>query len=87
MNVYVVDRSLPGITDQALAEAQQAAIRTARQLTDAGKPVEYIRSSFLPESAECRCLFRADDIASVRELNDKAGLPYERIVPALDLSP
>jgi hypothetical protein len=87
MDVYVVDRRLPGITEQALAEAQRSAIRTALELTRAGKPVEYIRSSFLPESAECRCLFRAADIASVRELNDAAGLPYERIVPALDLSP
>jgi hypothetical protein len=51
------------------------------------RPVEYIRSTFLPESAECRCLFRAQDIASVRELNDAAGLPFERIVPAMDLNP
>jgi hypothetical protein len=87
MNVYVVDRRLPGITEQALGEAQSAAIQTARKFTEAGRPVEYIRSTFLPESAECRCLFRAQDIASVRELNDAAGLPFERIVPAMDLNP
>jgi hypothetical protein len=87
MNVYVVERQLQGITAEGLAEAQQAAIRTAGELTARGKRVEYVRSTFLPDTSDCLCMFRAEDAAHVRELNDSAGLPYTRIIPAMDLSP
>jgi hypothetical protein len=33
------------------------------------------------------CLFEADSDAEVKRLNDDAGLPYNRVVKALDLTP
>jgi hypothetical protein len=33
------------------------------------------------------CLFEAGDAASVKALNERAKLPYDRIVPAMDLTP
>ena len=39
MAVYMVDRSLPGITMDQLAAAQKAAIDTAKQFTAEGTPV------------------------------------------------
>jgi uncharacterized protein DUF4242 len=87
MAVYMVERTLPGVTNDQLAAAQKAAIATGEQMTSAGKPVRYIRSTFVPAQAECMCLFEASDAALVKELNDKAKLPYTRIVEALDLTP
>ena len=49
MPIYMVERNLPGITQEQLAGAQKAAIETSRQFTAQGKNVRYIRSMFLPE--------------------------------------
>ncbi len=48
MAIYMVDRNLPGITKEQLAQAQKAAIETGQRLTAQGKKVRYIRSTFVP---------------------------------------
>ena len=87
MPVYLVDRDLPGFTLEQLVAAQRAAMETSKRFTAAGKPVRYLRSTFVPEEARCMCLFEAMDPATVREVNEAAGLPFSRIVLALDLTP
>lgn len=46
-----------------------------------------MRSTFAPEGGRCMCLFDAVSDADVKRLNDEAGLPYSRVVSALDLTP
>ena len=87
MQVFVVERSLKGISMNDLGAAQKAAISTADEMSKAGTAVKYLRSTFVPDSGCCMCLFAADDAASVKSLNDKAKLPYDRIAPAYDLAP
>ncbi|HXN14771.1 MAG TPA: DUF4242 domain-containing protein [Usitatibacter sp.] len=87
MSVFMVERSLKGISMDDLGAAQKAAISTASEMTKRGTPVRYIRSTFVPESGSCMCLFDAESAASVKALNEKAKLPFDRIVPALDLTP
>ena len=87
MSVYLVDRDLPGISMEDLAAAQQRAISTAASFREAGKPISYIRSTFVPGEAHCMCLFDSPDAAIVAELNDVAQIPYTRITEALDLTP
>ena len=67
--------------------AQKSAIETGKQLTAAGKSVRYIRSTFVPGEARCMCLFEATGPELVKELNEKAKIPFTRIVEALDLTP
>jgi hypothetical protein len=87
MKVFMVERSLKGISMNDLGAAQKAAIGTANEMSKSGTAVKYIRSTFVPDSGRCMCLFAADDAASVKSVNDQAKLPYDRIVPALDLTP
>ena len=87
MAVYMVERELPGISMDQLAGAQKAAIETGQQMTAAGKNVNYIRTTFVPGEAKCMCLFEADNEDLVRELNETAQIPFNRIVPAMDLTP
>jgi len=87
MGVYMVERNLAGITMDKLGAAQKAAIATGQSMTGQGKAVRYIRSTFVPGEARCMCLFEAPNAEHVKELNDKAGIPYTRIVEALDLTP
>lgn len=85
MTVFAVERSLPGITMEALAGAQQAAIAAAAQATEAGEPVRYLRSVFMPDDARCLCLFEATSANAVRRVNDAARLPYAAVNEAMDL--
>lgn len=87
MQVYLVERSLKGIPMDQLASAQQRAIGTAAEMSATGTPIRYIRSTFVPESGQCMCLFSADDAGQVRTLNERAGIPFDKVVPALDLTP
>jgi hypothetical protein len=87
MSVYMVERNLKGISMEGLAEAQKAAIRTAETMSGRGTAIRYIRSTFAPEDGRCMCLFDAATEADVKALNDTAGIPYHRVVPAFDLTP
>ena len=87
MSVFMVERELPGISMDQLAGAQKAAIDTSRQFTKEGKPVEYIRSMYVPGDDKAMCLFKAENADTVREVNDTAKIPYKRVVEAMDLTP
>jgi uncharacterized protein DUF4242 len=87
MAVYMVERDLPGINADGLAGAQRAAIDSAQRSTTNGTPVRYIRSTFVPGESRCMCLFEASSPDAVRDVNESAGLPFTRIVEAMDLTP
>jgi hypothetical protein len=87
MTVYMVERDLKGISMEGLSGAQKAAISKAAELSSQGTEIKYLRSTFAPEDGRCMCLFDARSDGDVKRLNDEAGLPYHRIVPALDLTP
>lgn len=87
MAIYMVERDLKGITMDQLAAAQRAAIETSTRFTAEGKPVRYIRSTFVPGESRCMCLFEAADAQIVRDVNEAAHIPFSRVVEALDLTP
>lgn len=87
MAVYMVERELPGVTMEQLGAAQQAAIKTGEEFTEGGKNVRYIRTTFVPGDFRCMCLFEADNADLVREVNEKAQIPFVSITEALDLTP
>jgi Nickel responsive protein SCO4226-like len=87
MPVYMVERDLPGIQMDQLAAAQKAAIETSDRFTANGKPVRYIRTTFVPGEAHCMCLFEAGNPDLVEEVNREAQIPFTRVVEALDLTP
>jgi hypothetical protein len=83
----MVDRDLPGITLDQLAAAQRAAIETSKEFTANGKPVRYIRSTFVPGEAHCMCLFEAPSPELVKEVQEAANIPFTRVSEAVDLTP
>ena len=87
MSVYMVERNLKGISMEDLAGAQKAAIATAEAMRADGKDIRYIRSTFAPDDGRCMCLFDGESAEQVKALNDSAGLPYDKVVAAMDLTP
>jgi Protein of unknown function (DUF4242) len=79
---YMVERTLPGFTTDQLPAAAGAAKSTTAAMTDEGTPVRYLRSTFVPTEEKCYCLFEGVSQDAVREANERAGLPYERIYEA-----
>jgi len=83
----MVERDLPGIKMEQLAAAQKRAIEAGKELTAQGKEVRYIRSTFVPGQNKCMCLFEAPNPENVKEANERAQIPFTRIVEAMDLTP
>lgn len=87
MTVYMVERELKGISMEALGGAQKAAIAKAGEMSQSGTEIRYIRSTFAPEDGRCMCLFEANSAEDVKKLNDDCGIPYHKVVEAMDLTP
>jgi hypothetical protein len=79
---YMVERYLPGFTSEQLPAAAGAAKSTTAQMTEEGTPVRYLRSTFVPAEEKCFCLFEGPSAKAVKDANERAGLPYERVVEA-----
>ena len=86
MAVYMVERSLPGITMEQLGAAQKAAIETGKRLTAAGSPCATY-GAHSSAGIHCMCLFEAPNPELVKQLNDEAKIPYTRVIEAADLTP
>jgi len=83
---YIVERYLPGITPQELAAAAGRAKATTAEMTDEGTPVRYLRSTFLPAEEKCYCLFDGESPDAVEVAQDRAAIPYERVVEAMHIT-
>src|SRR5947208_8474805 len=96
MPVYMVERDLPGIEMEQLAAAQKAAIETSDQFTADGKPVRYIRTTFVPGEAHCMCLFEAGNpgVSKRSERNSantihpsrRSARPNSTITPSINIA-
>lgn len=86
MNQYIVERTLPGITPDALKQAAHAAKETSLNINQDGDSVRYVRSTFVPEGERLYCLFEAGEQQTVQLVQERAQLPFDRILPAAFLT-
>ena len=82
--MYLVDRTLPGLTEDLLAEMQRLLHEAARRLSSAGQTVGYLQCVYVPEDDRCLCLFEATDLQTVRQVNEAAQVPFRRISTAVE---
>lgn len=87
MSKFLVERYLPGLTEEQLGAASNAARAATDSMTNEGTPVRYLRSTFIPGEDKCYCLFEGPSAEVVKIANDRAQLPYERIVDAMYVAP
>lgn len=86
MTTYVAERYLPGVTQEQLIDAARRAKLATAEMTAARTSVTYLRSTFLTGDQTCYCLFEGPSEQAVRQANDKAQIPYERIIPAVHVA-
>ena len=86
MPLYVVERTLPGFTNEQVRAAAGRARTATSEMTRQGTPIRYLRSTFIPGEDKCFCLFEGPSAETVQEANDRAELPVERIAEAVHVA-
>ena len=81
--VYVVERYLPGLSRSQLLPGLSKLEPAIAQLRGEGSVVRYLGSTIVLGDEACFCQFEGPSEAAVAEANRRAGLPFDRIVPAL----
>ena len=87
MALFVVERDLPGITPEALRSAGLRAKTCCAEISEEGQQVRWIRSFFLPEESGTYCYFEAASKSVVEEANQRAKIPFTRILEVMELTP
>jgi hypothetical protein len=87
MPQFVVKRDLPGVTPEALQSAGMRAKTCCAEMTQEGQPVRWIRSFFLPETAQTHCYFEAPSRQAVEEANRRARIPFTQITEVMEMTP
>lgn len=80
---FVVERYLPGLDRDALLASLERLDQVTADLRMEGTRVVYRGSTIVLQDDACLCRFEADSVAAVAAANTRAGLPVDRIVPAL----
>jgi hypothetical protein len=87
MAMFVVKRTLPGITPEALQSAGLRAKTCCSQMCDEGESIRWIRSFFLPATEQTHCYFDAASKEAVEEANARARIPFSEILEVVELTP
>src|SRR5262249_26032188 len=82
MSWFLVERTMPGLTEAGLTALQRALRAATRRLSTPSAPVRYVGSVYLPRRDACLCLFEAAEPRLVREANETAQAPFSRIQEA-----
>ena len=86
MPTYAAERYLPGISPGQVLDVARRVKRSAAQTAAAGTPVRYLQSTFLPSDETCYCLFQAPSKDAVRQANDRAQIPFDRIIEVVHVA-
>ena len=87
MPKFVAVRSLPGITPEELQGAGAGIASCAAGMQTEGRDVKWLRSFFLPETSQTYCYVEAPTLGVIVDPNQRAGLPYERLVEVAQMTP
>jgi len=82
--LYVVERYLPGLPHSDLLRGLSR-LERAEELSAEESAVRYLGSTIVLEDEACFCQFEGPSEADVAEANRRAGVPFDRIVPAVNV--
>lgn len=82
---YVAERYWPGLTLERLEAGEIELRRASAALAREGRAVRYVGTTFIAAEETAFAVFEAADPAWVAEANRRAGQPFDRIVPVVDL--
>lgn len=81
--VYLVERYLPGLSVETTRGWQARLTQVAAEIGGDRTAVRYLGATVVPGDECCLCQFQACSLKDVAALNEQAGVPFARIVPAI----
>jgi hypothetical protein len=84
--VYVVERYLPDLDQQQLVRLLGELGAVTAELRREGTDVRYLGSTIVPADEACFCQFDGASEEAVAEANTRAGVPFDRIVEAIEVA-
>ena len=82
---FVVERYAPELTLERMRAGEARARRAAAAISRSGQRVRYVGSIVIEAEQTIFSVFEADAPGAVEEVNRRAELPFDRIVPVIEL--
>lgn len=83
MPTYLVERYWPGVTSELLLEALERSRRVMAEMEDEGIRVRRISCTLIPDEEVVFSVYEGPSADAVQQLNERAGVPFSRIVNAI----
>ena len=84
--LFIVERRLPKISERQMAVLLAALTGAAGRFSARGDGIQYLGSIFMAGNGHLLSLFRAENLETVRAVNEAALIPFASIEPAIELS-
>ena len=84
--LYAAKCYWPQVTQQEVEVAVVNAAREATRVSRAGRHVAYVASMLFPADELVLCFFESASSAAVKETNERAGIPCERVMESVWLA-
>jgi Protein of unknown function (DUF4242) len=85
MPEFLVERYIARLDAAALATIATRLERATSEVASAGHQVRWLHSTALVEDETCLCLFDAAEPEDVVAVNERAGVPYERVAEVVSI--
>lgn len=82
---FLVEHYRPGITLEGFRESVCAMRRMVDEMASLDYPIRFLHSTLVPDDETAFCVFGAPCQTLVEEAYRRAGVPFERVVNALEL--
>jgi hypothetical protein len=77
---FLVERYLPGATQEGLRASSRRLVEAADTLAAEGESIRYLGTTFIPAEESCFSRFESTSEVAVRRALEAAGVPYARIL-------
>jgi hypothetical protein len=84
-HTFVSECYWPGVGMDLLADLAARARRVSKEMTAAGVPVRYVRSWLFLDEESVFCLFEAGSREVAVAASERALIPFDRVVEAVEL--